>query len=690
MSHRFAKQVGVFVLMGICGVALAACGDDSGARRVTAAPEAADMGRALADAMRLGDPDATRVADAAPFVDVRPLADAAGGAIGDASGGATGDASGGATGDASGGATGGAAGGEIAPPECVEDADCDNGAFCDGVERCLRGVCFASPRLPCTDNIACTVNLCDEATDTCAVRADNAFCVEGQVCDPKVGCFRALGCASDAACDDGLPCNGVEACVDGACRPGEPIACDDGVACTLDACDDDTGRCGALPDHGACLLGELCSLDAGCAPRPPCVRDDDCDDAFFCNGQETCDAPTGLCIGGAVLAVDDGVPCTQDVCSEQLGVVTHTPRPARCQDGQFCNGAELCHPIEGCQAGVPPALSDGVACTDDACDEAADFIRHTPVDVACDDGLFCNGRETCDPFADCRPGEPPRVNDGVGCTVDTCSEVEGRVVHAPDDARCDDGLFCNGTEACDASAGCQAGTAPAVDDGIACTDDACVEARREVVHTPVHARCDDGALCNGAERCDPSLGCQAGAALPVGAVCDADPRSLCFGSVCAQSFCGDGFVDGGATPPETCDGGAGCTPQCTLAAGGGGVRDGLFNFAPPVAYVCEFLGFPLIDIDFRGATFQTVAGQLNVGGFETNGQPVLLVQSPPPAGAMFSVSGRINGGCTEIYTLAGTFSDADHWCGTFTIQLQGAQCGFCTAPAPIAVCGTRG
>jgi hypothetical protein len=100
MSHRFAKQVGVFVLMGICGVALAACGDDSGARRVIAAPEAADMGRALADAMRLGDPDATRVADAAPFVDVRPLADAAGGAIGDASGGATGDASGGATGDA--------------------------------------------------------------------------------------------------------------------------------------------------------------------------------------------------------------------------------------------------------------------------------------------------------------------------------------------------------------------------------------------------------------------------------------------------------------------------------------------------------------------------------------------------------------------------------------------------------------
>jgi hypothetical protein len=149
-------------------------------------------------------------------------------------------------------------------------------------------------------------------------------------------------------------------------------------------------------------------------------------------------------------------------------------------------------------------------------------------------------------------------------------------------------------------------------------------------------------------------------------------------------------VDPGATPPEACDGGAGCTPQCTLAGAGGGARDGHFVFAPTVTYLCEVFGFPLIDIAFDDATFQTVAGQLNVAGFETNGTPVLLVQAPPPAGAMFSVSGRINGGCTEIYTLAGTFSDADHWCGTFTIQLQGAQCGFCTAPAPIAVCGTRG
>ncbi|MFQ5463811.1 MAG: hypothetical protein ACE5E5_14435, partial [Phycisphaerae bacterium] len=35
-----------------------------------------------------------------------------------------------------------------------------------------------------------------------------------------------------------------------------------------------------------------------------------------------------------------------------------------CDDGLFCNGSETCV-LNVCQAGTPPALSDGVACTDD-------------------------------------------------------------------------------------------------------------------------------------------------------------------------------------------------------------------------------------------------------------------------------------------------------------------------------------
>ena len=42
-------------------------------------------------------------------------------------------------------------------------------------------------------------------------------------------------------------------------------------------------------------------------------------------------------------------------------------------------------------------------------------------DADCDDGLFCNGAETCDTgTGECLPGTPVDCDDGVGCTVDAC------------------------------------------------------------------------------------------------------------------------------------------------------------------------------------------------------------------------------------------------------------------------------
>jgi len=49
----------------------------------------------------------------------------------------------------------------------------------------------------------------------------------------------------------------------------------------------------------------------------------------------------------------------------------------------------------------------------------------TPVcatDADCDDGLFCNGAETCDPLGACRPGTPPCA-DADPCTTITCDET---------------------------------------------------------------------------------------------------------------------------------------------------------------------------------------------------------------------------------------------------------------------------
>ena len=56
-------------------------------------------------------------------------------------------------------------------------------------------------------------------------------------------------------------------------------------------------------------------------------------------------------------------------------------------------------------------------------------------------------------------GVVPGCDDGIACTVDS-SEADDQCSNIPDDTRCDDGLFCNGTETCDLLSGCQPGSAP--------------------------------------------------------------------------------------------------------------------------------------------------------------------------------------------------------------------------------------
>ena len=77
--------------------------------------------------------------------------------------------------------------------------------------------------------------------------------------------------------------------------------------------------------------------------------------------------------------------------------------------------------------------------------------------------------------------------DGLSCVEPTPCAV---------DADCDDGLFCNGAEACDADLGCVAGTAPACDDGLACTTDACDEEFDVCAFTPSVAAPDAPVLAD--------------------------------------------------------------------------------------------------------------------------------------------------------------------------------------------------
>ncbi|MBN1772103.1 MAG: putative metal-binding motif-containing protein [Deltaproteobacteria bacterium] len=169
-----------------------------------------------------------------------------------------------------------------AVPEITDDDGSDEAAGLDGG-------CVADD--DCDDCIDCTVDSCDPETGECRHAVDPDYCPPPRFCEPaRMGCWPPY-CTTDAECDDGDLCNGVERCdTDGLCLSGTRLVCDDGVACTVDTCDPGSGRCtSAPPDRdldtypdGACG-GTDCD-DIAPAVHPGAAEvcnglDDDCDTA---------------------------------------------------------------------------------------------------------------------------------------------------------------------------------------------------------------------------------------------------------------------------------------------------------------------------------------------------------------------------------------------------------------------------
>jgi Cys-rich repeat protein len=132
--------------------------------------------------------------------------------------------------------------------ECVVDGDCDDGLFCNGVEICNRLIgCEAGAANVCDDGIGCTVDGCDENSDSCSHTG------------------------SDAACSDGVFCNGAESCdVENGCVAGTPVDCNGtDEFCGITVCDEESQGCILQPQNDGleCLPrdGETCVLSAVCS-----------------------------------------------------------------------------------------------------------------------------------------------------------------------------------------------------------------------------------------------------------------------------------------------------------------------------------------------------------------------------------------------------------------------------------------
>jgi subtilisin family serine protease len=288
---------------------------------------------------------------------------------------------------------------------------------------------------------------------------------------------------------------------------------------------------------------------------PECTVPADCDDGLWCNGAEDC--VDGSCVFGAAVDCNDGVGCTDDTCNEGTDSCDNVANDANCDNGLYCDGAEWCDPDFDCQSGTAVDCADALGCTVDSCNEGTDSCDNVPDNGYCDDGAFCNGAETCDPALDCQPGTDPCVG------FFGCDEVNDVCVECFDNTDCDDGLWCNGAETCNVLGVCQAGTAVDCSDGIGCTDDSCNEVTDSCDNVANDANCNDGQYCNGDEWCDPAFDCQAGTVVD------------CYDGVgCTDDSCNEGTDtcdnvanDANCSNGLYCDGAEWCDPDFDCQAG---------------------------------------------------------------------------------------------------------------------------
>ncbi len=341
-------------------------------------------------------------------------------------------------------------GGPGEPLPCEDDATCDDGVFCNGVERCTPEDpnanafgCVAGVA-PCGDTAACieTDDSCDEACDTPDGDGDgfDRFACGGDDCDDE---DRDRFPGNPEVCDDGHDedCDPVtvgardqdgDGFVDARCRNEGGSAgtdCDDRNArvgpLRTERCNGVDDDCDGDVDEGVAIDG-FADMDAdgrgdssralracGDAARFAAVGED-CDDTDLevqpaqneiCDGKDNdCDGTTDENAGEVYWYLDadgdgygeiDGDPLLS--CDPVAG---RSILPTDCDDG---NGD------------VSPASVEACNGVDDDCNGVADFIgpggdledddRDGVADTSCG-GTDCDDR---DPFA--APGFPELCND---------------------------------------------------------------------------------------------------------------------------------------------------------------------------------------------------------------------------------------------------------------------------------------
>lgn len=244
------------------------------------------------------------------------------------------------------------------------------------------------------------------------------------------------------------------------------------------------------------------------------------------------------CGDGNVDAGEECDPASEPTCCS--ATCTANFDGLSCDDGVFCNGIDTCaagacvHPGDPCAGGAECNVT---------CNEGAGNCLDPNGTLCTSDGNECTDN-ICDGLGNCtHPGNfSPCTDDGNVCTDDVCNGV-GVCTHPNNSAPCDDSDACTTVDVCGGGT-CNGSVPPNCNDSNVCTTDSC-DTGSGCQNIPNSLPCDDFLYCNGTDTCS-------------GGSCSVHSGDPCSGGTQCNNSCQEG--------PDTCFSTAGTT--CDIAPPG--------------------------------------------------------------------------------------------------------------------------
>ena len=237
--------------------------------------------------------------------------------------------------------------------------------------------------------------------------------------------------------------------------------------------------------------GQVCVRGSGLEHASP--NNFSCKDVDQCVPVSAISCSVASVCGDGVLDAgeqcDDGGTAAGDCCSAtcqfESAITSCRAAAGACDLAETCDGTSAICPSDEKLTSVCRTAA-GECDVAESCDGVTDTCPSDQFDpVLCDDGVYCNGDETCNAGL-CETGSPPL------CTGSTplCDEAIGNCSACLVDLDCSNGAFCDGTEICNAGV-CDFGAAPTCESPTPLCDNTlagCVECQTDL-------DCTDGALC---------------------------------------------------------------------------------------------------------------------------------------------------------------------------------------------------